>query len=178
MPQLAQAITALLLIVGAALSEPNHATASGRSLAVIHDTNIALRATWSCQDQIGQRHTPSHFTYAKTDSMPYRRWALRLWRGRLKACRPEARRVGVPPWFRNVMMCIHPKESSDWYLNGHHEGGLQYAHSTWVSAGGLRFAPHAYEATPNEQIRAAWELTDGSIRALSWHWAQTISGCL
>lgn len=43
-----------------------------------------------------------------------------------------------------------------WNLNvGGHEGGLQFLHSTWVRAGGRRYAEHAYQATREQQIDIA-----------------------
>lgn len=43
-----------------------------------------------------------------------------------------------------------------WHLTeGGHEGGLQFLHSTWVAAGGRRFAEHAYDATREQQIEIA-----------------------
>lgn len=38
---------------------------------------------------------------------------------------------------------------------GTFEGGLQFLHSTWVSAGGRRYAEHAYQATREQQIAIA-----------------------
>jgi hypothetical protein len=171
---------ALLLCVGALAVTlwPSAGASSAYSIGVIHRTNVLVRATLGCQDRIAQRHYRTPGTYAKTSSMHFRRRARRLWGRRFGACHVEDVRIGVPPWFRRVMLCIHPKESSDWKNAGHHEGGLQFAHSTWVSAGGQQFAAHAYEASPNEQIRAAYDLTKGSTRGLSWHWAATIGGCL
>jgi hypothetical protein len=35
---------------------------------------------------------------------------------------------------------------------GGYEGGVHFLHSTWVAAGGRRFAEHAYQATRAQQI--------------------------
>jgi hypothetical protein len=156
---------------------PSPGKTSAYSVALTHRVDTKVQSANACRPWIGANRFAVRRTYARQSSA-FRRWALRLWDGRADRCGREKARVGVPPWFRSVMLCIHPKESSDWYLNGHHEGGLQYVHSTWVAAGGLRFAAHAYEASPNEQIRAAFDLTDGSSRGLRWHWAATIGGCL
>lgn len=46
--------------------------------------------------------------------------------------------------------------SANWTdQRGGYEGGLHFAPSTWVRAGGARYAPHAYDATPAEQIAVA-----------------------
>lgn len=46
--------------------------------------------------------------------------------------------------------------TANWQAQGGgHEGGLQFAPSTWLLAGGDVFAPHAYQATPDEQIIVA-----------------------
>jgi hypothetical protein len=153
------------------------ARSSGYSTRLTHRVDTKVQSANACRPWLGAPRFAVRRTYARQSSA-FRRWALRFWAGRATRCGYEKARVGVPPWFRSVMLCIHPKESSDWYNAGHHEGGLQFAYSTWVSAGGQQFAAHAYEATPNEQIRAAFDLTDGSSRGLRWHWAATIGGCL
>lgn len=152
------------------------ARSSTYSVRLTHRVDRQVQRANGCRPWIGRPRFPVRRTYAKHSSA-WRRGSLRVWRRRANRCGLEQRRVGVPPWFRRVMMCVHGKEA-DWFNNGHHEGGLQFAYSTWVSAGGPRFAPHAYQATPNEQIRAAWDLTHGSARGLRWHWQQTIGGCL
>lgn len=165
-----------LVAIGGAKAE-SYSPGSRYSVVLTHRVDRNVQAAVFCRAQLGVKPWPVTRRYAR-ESSAFRRWALKLWRSRARSTCAEARRVGVPPWFRGVMMCVHPKESADWFLNGHHEGGLQFAHSTWVAAGGLRFAPHAYQATPNEQIRAAYDLTDGSHRGLRWHWKATIGGCL
>jgi hypothetical protein len=165
-----------LMAVAIAAVAAAPARPSVRSVRLTHRVDVTVHRSLTCRAQLG-RKWPVRRVYARK-SLAWRQGALRVWQRRLARCLPEARRVGVPPWFRRVMMCVHPKESADWHLNGHHEGGLQFAHSTWVAAHGLRFAPHAYEATPNEQIRAAYDLTHGSAAGLRWHWKATISGCL
>lgn len=60
-------------------------------------------------------------------------------------------------------------ESGDWDRDGHpipgtarwddqsagYEGGLHFLNSTWLRAGGGRFAVHAYDATREQQIEVA-----------------------
>jgi hypothetical protein len=63
---------------------------------------------------------------------------------------------------RHLWMLIHKCEGG-WTSRGTFEGGLQFLHSTWVSAGGRAFAEHAYDATPDEQITVAnWYSHNGS----------------
>lgn len=38
---------------------------------------------------------------------------------------------------------------------GGYEGGLHFAHDTWVRAGGRQFAEHAYQASREQQIQVA-----------------------
>jgi hypothetical protein len=77
---------------------------------------------------------------------------------------PPAPKTGVPSWFYRAIMCIHGRESSDWRYGapGHgsngFEGGLQFLNSTWLSSGGGKFAQHAYDASPSEQITVAYWL--------------------
>lgn len=40
---------------------------------------------------------------------------------------------------------------------GGYEGGLHFLNSTWLRAGGARFAQHAYDATREQQIQVANE---------------------
>lgn len=62
----------------------------------------------------------------------------------------------------DLWILIHKCEGS-WTDNSNFEGGLQFLHSTWVSAGGRAFAEHAYQATPEEQITVAnWYSHGGS----------------
>jgi hypothetical protein len=48
-----------------------------------------------------------------------------------------------------------PPYTADWTINGTFDGGLQFSPSTWISAGGGRYAAFAYQATPTEQIATA-----------------------
>jgi len=107
------------------------------------------------------------------------------WIGRHKAAHKRARGVcspwyvrNVPSWFHSLMMCVHPYESSNWYLDGHHDGGLQFDPGTWRAARGTVFRAYAYQATPDQQIWAAWNLTHGDRDALYIHWGQTVWHCL
>ncbi|MEU0743564.1 transglycosylase family protein [Streptomyces sp. NPDC006134] len=54
--------------------------------------------------------------------------------------------------------------------NGHY-GGLQFSRSSWIAAGGLKYAPRADLATRKEQIAVAERLADlqgMSAWACSW----------
>ncbi|MDT0609242.1 transglycosylase family protein [Streptomyces sp. DSM 40712] len=52
------------------------------------------------------------------------------------------------------------ESGGDWKANtgNGHYGGLQFAHSSWVAAGGLKYAPRADLATRREQIAVAERL--------------------
>ena len=52
------------------------------------------------------------------------------------------------------------ESSGDWHANtgNGYYGGLQFKHSSWVAAGGLRYAPRADLATKAEQIAVARRL--------------------
>lgn len=67
-----------------------------------------------------------------------------------------AARPPIPAGIYAGLMCIHPKESVDWHLNGgmgpQVSGGLQIALTTWEANGGTRFAPAAYLASPYDQL--------------------------
>lgn len=58
------------------------------------------------------------------------------------------------------------ESGGDWAdTRGGYEGGVHFLHSTWVQAGGRKYAEHAYEATREQQIdiaqswleRTSWE---------------------
>ncbi len=52
------------------------------------------------------------------------------------------------------------ESSGNWRANtgNGYYGGLQFAHSSWIAAGGLRYAPRADLATRAEQIAVAERL--------------------
>jgi hypothetical protein len=78
---------------------------------------------------------------------------------KLRGRHPSANVNGVPAWFLRAILCIHRGEGA-WDANTGNgfEGGLQFLNSTWLSSGGGRFAAHAYDATPAEQILVGYWL--------------------
>ncbi|MCZ9346050.1 transglycosylase family protein [Streptomyces sp. TRM76130] len=65
------------------------------------------------------------------------------------------------------------ESSGDWKANtgNGHYGGLQFKQSSWVAAGGLKYAPRADLAGRSEQIAVAERLADlqgKSAWACSW----------
>lgn len=87
--------------------------------------------------------------------------------------RPRARTSPAPTHAEPVDWdYIADCESGDWDAHRHvirgtarwndqragYEGGLHFAHATWIRAGGGRYALHAYDATREQQIEiaAAW----------------------
>lgn len=50
-----------------------------------------------------------------------------------------------------------PPYRPNWSYNGSsgYDGGLQFLPSTWIGAGGGRYAPYAYQATASQQIAIA-----------------------
>jgi hypothetical protein len=86
--------------------------------------------------------------------------------------------LAIPPGIRAGLLCIHPKESVDWHLNGGIgpavSGGLQIALTTWQANGGLRFAPAAYLATPAQQMYVGAAIVEAS----GWGpWPETARAC-
>lgn len=55
------------------------------------------------------------------------------------------------------------ESGGDWTANtgNGYEGGLQFAHSTWVAYGGRQYAEHAYDASREEQIAVAERVLAG-----------------
>lgn len=72
--------------------------------------------------------------------------------------------------------CIAAHESGgNWRdASGGYEGGLQFLNSTWLAAGGGRFARHAYDATPAQQV----EIARSWLARTSWsQWPNTSRAC-
>lgn len=115
---------------------------------------------------------------------PWHRWGP-LWRPvaakppaphRILAHRPRSprSRPGAPSG--SIWDCIaHYESGGNWAdTSGGYEGGLQFLHSTWVSAGGRRYAEHAYQATREQQIAIATEW----LAQTSWRqWPNTSKMC-
>lgn len=77
-------------------------------------------------------------------------------------------------WYANAI-CVHNGEGS-WTANtgNGYYGGFQYAESTWISAGGLAFAPRADLASPAEQLHVTWMRTTRH----GWgEWPSTARAC-
>lgn len=57
------------------------------------------------------------------------------------------------------------ESGGDWHSTaGLYEGGLQFHPKTWIAYGGSEFAPHAYQATREQQITVAERV----LRAEGW----------
>lgn len=79
---------------------------------------------------------------------------------------------------RSIWLCIHPKESVDWYLDSLYDGGLQFRPATWRAAGGTVYAPYAYMATPDEQMSVAEHLIYDMGASYATQWPNTSPGCV
>lgn len=107
-----------------------------------------------------------------TASQARRVVGLRRWHRRHAAAR--AYYEGLWAWaLEPARWCVHIHESADWYYLGAHDGGYQYLASTWLGAGGGRYAPRAGLASPAEQIRVTRRYTG------LWGWSawSTAPGC-
>lgn len=68
--------------------------------------------------------------------------------------------------FDRLSMC---ESTGNWSIDvGLYEGGLQFLNSTWLAYGGGEFAPHAYQATREEQIYVANKLQNVTGWRSSW----------
>lgn len=80
-------------------------------------------------------------------------------------------------WYRDAM-CVHGLEGSWISISNSvptYYGGMQYSISTWISAGGLRFAPRADLATPAQQLEVTWDRTR---HGADWsEWPNTAAAC-
>ena len=90
-----------------------------------------------------------------------------VYKAKKRVSRAYTRKPGLDLRNRELWMLIHKCEGS-WTDNSNFEGGLQFLHSTWVSAGGRAFAEHAYQATPEEQITVANWYSKGGAWLAPW----------
>lgn len=79
---------------------------------------------------------------------------------------PRARTHPTAPSERNVWDAIAQCESGGRWndTRGGYEGGVHFLHSTWVAAGGRKYAEHAYQATREQQI----EIAQAWLARTSW----------
>lgn len=130
-------------------------------IRVIHSIDHARRETRACVRALGLRGWPVAYDERSTPSLRYRRWILRLWRGRAAYCARRAHdwHASLVAAWTSTMLC--EAGGHGWAANTGNGfyGGLQFVQSTWVAHGGLRFAPRADLATPYEQALVASRLT-------------------
>jgi hypothetical protein len=65
---------------------------------------------------------------------------------------PSYRAAAGDPPDADFDRLAHCESSGNWAARGSYEGGLQFMNSTWLGYGGGEFAPHAYDATREQQI--------------------------
>lgn len=150
---------------------------SGYNLCAVHHWRDAV---WRIEARLGASRTRYAWTADRRGASPaYRVWVRHLWHTRYLRWRHRARMaLYVPPGILAGLLCIHPKESIDWHLNGgmgpEVSGGLQIALTTWEANGGLAFAPAAYLATPAQQLRVGANIVEAS----GWGpWPETAAAC-
>lgn len=82
-----------------------------------------ITAVWKCEDAIGQKRTRAGNVWAK-HSIGYRQWQLRVWQGRLEACRQQNWKAWLPAKWYRVARC---ETGPNWH----------HANSSYVSAFGI-----------------------------------------
>lgn len=176
-------ITLCLAVLGGGVTTEAQAEADrvGYGEKISRKISKHIRGTHHCQMKMDRPRTKVRLLFTK-QSIPRRRYVLRVWIERhddvcdsYRKYRRQRASLGVPSWFWNIAMCIHRGESGNWYESYYsgtiYGGGLQYHPSTWIAAGGLKFAPTAFQATPAQQVRAAYNLTSGGKNSLLHvHW--------
>jgi hypothetical protein len=153
---------ALFVLMLAAVEEAGAAPARGAPPPRLGDGSTlraieqAIRGTWACQDALYIARTETERRYRRSSSVAFRRWTLRLWRGRLARCLREA--PVIRPWIPTLR--CETGGTMVWPLNTGNGffGGVQFDQGTWERHGGLRFAPRADLATPYEQVVVAERL--------------------
>lgn len=161
------------------------AQGQGSDLRAIHH---ARDMTWHYQRLLGHPLRPYGATAEKSPSHAYRMWVLHLWHRHWMLAKRRYNHVrqswyGVPPDHVRIFLCIHPRESVDWYAdtgNGFY-GGLQFSAQTWTSVVDSAPVPlpaMANEATPQQQVYAANYLIYAMGAIYSTQWPNTSPGCV
>lgn len=132
--------------------------------SLLRAVGAARASTWACQRELGLGLTRAEASvWALPRSVPYRRWALGLWRLRARGCalrRAELYRIREWPWGR-LASC---ESGRRWAYDGSSgfDGGLQFHPSTWRQARELpavrRYAAryeYAWQAPAWVQVRVA-----------------------
>jgi hypothetical protein len=116
---------------------------------------------WHWQDRAGMHRTATIHREQRTRSVPFLGWLIHWWHDRayaaMSAYRYRHATTAWSPWDR-VAQC---ESGGRWNLdsgNGFY-GGLQFTISTWIAAGGTRYAPRADLATREQQIAVASTLS-------------------
>lgn len=88
---------------------------------------------------------------------------------------PAAGAHRLPQGWLRAALCVHSHEARNWHeTRGIFEGGMQFLNSTWLANGGGRYARHAYDATPHQQLDIAYRLWQRA----SWNpWPTTARIC-
>src|SRR5262245_3402358 len=117
--------------------------------------------TWQWQDRAGVPRWPTEQRERRA-SIPFLHRLNRLWKKRHTAAlryyqEHRAPSVSYGGWDR-VASC---ESGGNWHINTGNgfTGGLQFLTSTWLAAGGGRYAPEAYLATREQQIAVASRLS-------------------
>lgn len=119
---------------------PESARATAVRGARVPDEGIRLRPTWRGKRDRGRPVTRRAHRDAPSRQPPH----------------PRPRPRGPIDWYA-IATCESrgPDGKPRWHLDGAHDGGLQFLPDTWRRAGGTRYAPYAWQATPAEQIATA-----------------------
>jgi hypothetical protein len=124
---LSAAALAIALMALATLAAPNEAPAKGLALVRPGDDYLLAtierhqRETWRWQQLMGQPRSLASTVVARSRSLHYRRWVLRLWEKRAQLVRRKALR---PPR-RRAWLCIQRREGPWSDPNAPYYGGLQ-----------------------------------------------------
>ena len=140
--------------------------------------------TWHYQRLMGHALRPYGHSAERSHSAEYRMWVLHMWHYHWITAKKHYVHMlhtwyGVPPSHVQIFLCIHSGEGAwnDDTGNGFY-GGLQFAQSTWESAGGTKFASRADLATPQQQVAIADNLIYGMGALYSTQWPNTSPPCI
>jgi hypothetical protein len=173
-------VLTLSLTITAWLPAPDAGAAQAPTAPLLDQIHRHVRLT--NQLRVEKGYPPIRYLYRpdRHRNVGKRPYYLRQWISRHRQAISLEPRLRWPIRHRPIWLCIHPKESHDWYYNGPSgfDGGLQFDPGTWLAAGGAIYAAHAYQATPDEQMSVAEHLIYGMGALFSTQWPNTSPGCV
>lgn len=127
---------ACVCLMTLAVLAPGIAHSSG-SRVIVHRTDVQVRAAQGCERNLDRDRSPhaTRRTYSSSTSVPFRRWAFKLWRDRAAhACSKVSYLNAYPPRAISYVFSRIGQEATA-LLVAQREGGGGYCTRAWNPAG-------------------------------------------